>query len=552
MAADSVGKLSAKVVADPTGFKLGLDAAAKHAQSWASRITGMLRFALPAIGVAGAAHAFASTISALENVGDAAASAGVSVEDFMKATGRMKSEDVNAATTALTKMGKSMAELTGGDKDKEKSFKAAGLDPDAFRTMDIATALQTVAKAFTDAEDPVNGLRIAYAAFGKSAAEVIPVLDKMAKGDGTIGGKFAGMTAADIKRAEEADEALTQLGNKFKNVRNQLVLDLSDVPNAVSDFFSSGSGEKFRQRVRARLEDVDRDAKKMADRNAALKKQQEEEERIKKRTDALKSIAEVSRGFAADESIVKMSPSEAKAFEERQKMMEKFGGKLPRDIANRLDTLDQEAATVKTNDFVRSLKDANRELLTQVDTFGASEASTQRYVMRLKMLKAGIDEMHPRFKEANRELEKNVALTEQQAANKELLGLQQEAEPFLASQRSVAQQILDANNSLKKMVAQEVITPEERIRALGEQFRPQIKAALEPFKVTAPGTRFGTGEDFSFRARFEQSQLIDRKSIQEQIKMALDVIARQEQENGRALDRIGNALQQIQGVGMVD
>lgn len=226
----TIAKMAVQLSLEAQQFNAGLQSALGKVKAFAGATVGAL---------AGSAvvRGFVGTIRELENVGDAAAAAGVGVGEYMAAVGELNSEDTQAATTALNKMGKALAELATGSKEKAKDFREAGLKPEDFQAQGTYEALRIVAKAYTEAEDPVKKLAIAYAAFGKSAAEVIPVLDKLAAQSGEIGGKFAGTRPEDIATAAQAEAQITRVENAFKGFKNRLAVDTFKVFQDTGAFF---------------------------------------------------------------------------------------------------------------------------------------------------------------------------------------------------------------------------------------------------------------------------------------------------------------------------
>lgn len=276
----SIGKLSVMLALNAQEFNAGL-------QSALGKITKFAGMIGVALGARSIASGFVSTIRELENVGDAAASAGVGIGEYMAAVGELNAEDTQAATNALNKMGKTLAELATGGKEKAKEFKDLGIKPEDLKAQTTADALRTIARAYVEAEDPVKKLAIAYAAFGKSASEVIPILDKLAAQDGSIGGRFARTSPDDNASAAQAEQLLTRAENWWKGLKSGIVID---TVKAIDSLTPGASDRSFAEWKRMRDE-----AGAKPGLAAAAEAARQSEERNKALAEASKSMKDMAR-----------------------------------------------------------------------------------------------------------------------------------------------------------------------------------------------------------------------------------------------------------------
>lgn len=186
-----------------------------------SEITTLARgFGLlgPAIvsGLSGAAFAgfLRSTAQGIDRLNDIKAATGASIENLSAL------EDVAARTgigfdtvgTALIKFNKALSDAKP-DNDAGRVLKSLGLDAERLKAIDPAEALRQTAVALAGFADDGNKARATQELFGKSLAEVAPLLKDLSE-------KGELNATVTTKQAEEAKKFNDQLNSLAKNAQD--------------------------------------------------------------------------------------------------------------------------------------------------------------------------------------------------------------------------------------------------------------------------------------------------------------------------------------------
>jgi len=249
----ALATLSIDLVAKLASFEAGMDKAARTAEKNAARIDSAmsnLKKGIAGLGIAALVSAQISaakaSIDTLDRLDDLGEKYGIAVEKL--SAYRYASEVAGTSTEAfaagLSKLGKTAAQAAGGNKEASDAFKTVGITVrDAnghLKTND--ELLLDLAEKFAGYEDSGYKAALAQKFFGKTGADMIPLLNKgrdgiseltdEAKKLGAVYGNDVAKAAGDfndnLKKLELASEAakvsLVQgLLPTLVNITNQLI-----------------------------------------------------------------------------------------------------------------------------------------------------------------------------------------------------------------------------------------------------------------------------------------------------------------------------------------
>lgn len=151
----------------------------QQATAGASQSTGLLAGGLKLIGPLFAGMAlktvvtdFVSTTSA---IADMSAKTGIGTTQLqrLKFAAEQTGGSLDTVTGAVTQMSNRLVE---GDKSAVESLKALNLNIQTLRAMDPGSAFETIATAIAEIPDPMMRTKVAMDLFGKSGAEVLPMI----------------------------------------------------------------------------------------------------------------------------------------------------------------------------------------------------------------------------------------------------------------------------------------------------------------------------------------------------------------------------------------
>ena len=182
MASATIGNLNVRLGLDSAEFQNGakkaqgtLSALKGHIQGFAAGVAGALT-----LGAVGAA--VKGVIDNLDEMSKASQKAGMSTEAFSKLAYAASLSDVSTEDLVATmaKFSKALAEIEGGGKnDAGNALKALGISAvdSAGKLRSTTEILADVADKFSEFRDGANKTALAMALFGKSGAQMIPLLN---------------------------------------------------------------------------------------------------------------------------------------------------------------------------------------------------------------------------------------------------------------------------------------------------------------------------------------------------------------------------------------
>jgi len=194
-------------------------------------------------------------IDTADKLNDMRQKTGIAVEelDALGLAAQLNGTTLDAVSGALGKLAKNMSEAAGGSREASATFAQFGISTEELRSGSITTtdALAKIADKISAMPDGWEKAAAAQRVFGKSAAEIIPLLN--AGGDAIrdagaeldrLGGRFTGAMAS---AADEFNDNLTKINRSVSmlgmNMANELLPQLNFLAETL--LRSAGSGGMF-------------------------------------------------------------------------------------------------------------------------------------------------------------------------------------------------------------------------------------------------------------------------------------------------------------------
>lgn len=256
-----IGSLNVRLVANSSQFTKTLTSAGKSVESFGSRIGSMAK-TVGSFALRGGSVAFASISAAAIGAGAlitaAMKSAFTSIDDMSKDSQRfgttikalaglqdaadlagVGSESLNKS---LQKMGRNIIGAADGNKALEKTFKGLGLNAKALAEMRTEDQFLAITEGVNRLRTPLQRLQATFAVFGKQGADLLPLLlggaealrEQLAESE-----RFGrGVTQAQGKMVEAANDAITRSGQAVAGYFRQLAPDIAPYIQAIADTFT--------------------------------------------------------------------------------------------------------------------------------------------------------------------------------------------------------------------------------------------------------------------------------------------------------------------------
>jgi hypothetical protein len=219
-----LGDLVVRLSAETAQFTQALDKATYQTQKNFQTMQSSAKTLAGALGVYLSADAFAGfikgQINAMDALNDMSERTGVAVEELSKLSYAAKLSDVTIEQLqgGLTKLNKGIAETANGTGEAQKAFSAMGISvKNADGSLkNSSQVLNDVADRFVTYQDGANKSALAIQLFGKSGAELIPLLNQGSDGLKKMGDelqRFGGVVTADAaKNAGLFNDNMDKLG----------------------------------------------------------------------------------------------------------------------------------------------------------------------------------------------------------------------------------------------------------------------------------------------------------------------------------------------------
>jgi hypothetical protein len=234
MSQAQIGNLNVRLGIDTAQFSNGL----KQAQSSLAGLSGSLKTLAvgAAAGAAAAltalAFALGNSLKRMDDLGKAAQKVGIPVDEFSKLeyAARLSDVSLESLTTTLARFSRSLSEISaGGDNDAGAALRALGISAtDAEGKLRPTSAIiEDVAAKFETMRDGANKTALAIALFGRSGADMIPLLNggrEAIRGAGEELERFGGVvTPQAARQAEQFNDNLTRLQTAFDSLMREAI-----------------------------------------------------------------------------------------------------------------------------------------------------------------------------------------------------------------------------------------------------------------------------------------------------------------------------------------
>lgn len=241
----SAGTVEVEFRAAVDRFTADVGKAQKAIKGVDDNLQGLNKIAERALGflTTGALIAFTKqAFNAADAIGDAADRAGIAVESFsrLKFAAEQSDVEMSSLTTGLKKFQVIVSNAAEGGNSMSGALAQIGLSGQALKALSLEDQLGQVADAFQRIQNPADRTRVAVELFGRSGAELIPLLrdgaagiNKLTAEADRLGITMNGTTARGIG---ETDKALKRLIATAKGAT-------ADVLGRVALFFNPPTDE---------------------------------------------------------------------------------------------------------------------------------------------------------------------------------------------------------------------------------------------------------------------------------------------------------------------
>lgn len=200
----------------------------------------------------GFAYMAKQSIDNMDKMGKMAQMAGVTVESLtaLGYSADLAGISQEELTGALVKLTKGMSDARQGAGEALKAFEALEIDSSSFSSAD--QAMEVIAEQFSDMEDGANKTALAVALFGRSGAQMIPLLNggaealKAQRAEAELLGLVFSTSAS--KSAEEFNDNLTRLKKSAEGIVTQIashfIPGLSELSTRLISVYTEAGGVK--------------------------------------------------------------------------------------------------------------------------------------------------------------------------------------------------------------------------------------------------------------------------------------------------------------------
>lgn len=214
----------------------GVTGAMRGLTGAAAGLSGALGTLAPLLSAAGLVGMVKGTLDAADNMNDLSQATGVSVEAlsrFNKAAA-MSGTTIEGVGKGLVKLNKTMVDAATGGKASAATFQALGISvKNADGSLKAADQVMLeVANRFAAMPDGATKTALALRLFGKSGAELVPLLNT---GGDAIDKMSTRMTKAFALKADEYNDKLATLGGKVRALGMDLTIALLPALDQITD-----------------------------------------------------------------------------------------------------------------------------------------------------------------------------------------------------------------------------------------------------------------------------------------------------------------------------
>ena len=211
---NNLGSLVVSLGLDAAQFTAGLSKADRQAQQWADKFVGAIESArVAALGSAaaiGAAYAVLDrqleSLAGFQDIAEKMGDTALNVASLQRAVD-VSGVSFDTLSTASVKLTAALAKSDDESKGAALGLAAIGIEVDAFKKLSPVEQLDAVAQALAKFEDGAGKTATAVQIFGRSGAELMPILNDLADGSE----RQTRLTEEQIAAADEYSKSTARL-----------------------------------------------------------------------------------------------------------------------------------------------------------------------------------------------------------------------------------------------------------------------------------------------------------------------------------------------------
>lgn len=229
----ALGQLTVRLGLDAADFVQGMSRSEVEAQRLSSKIASDLAsaattatIALGSLASAGvAAFSFvnqqADNIAVFQQLSEKMGDTAEALASIKKASD-VSGTSLDSIAAASIKLTAALSKTDEEGQGAAKAIKALGLDFNDFKALAPVDQIDAVAKAMNGFEDGANKTAVAVALWGKSGADMIPLLNDLANGSE----RQTTLTQDQIKAADDFSKSIARLVSDFDTWKSQLAAEV--------------------------------------------------------------------------------------------------------------------------------------------------------------------------------------------------------------------------------------------------------------------------------------------------------------------------------------
>lgn len=219
--ANNLGSLVVSLGLDAGEFTRGLSKSEYQAQQWARKLqTGIEAARVAALGsltaIGGAALVLDRQLQNIAGFQDLADKIGDSAQEVasLKLAADLSGVSLENVASASVKLTTALSKMDEEGSVAGKALESIGLKIEEFKRLAPVAQIDAVAKAMADFEDGASKTAVAVALFGKSGADLIPILNDLAE----EGERQIILTGDQIKAADDYSKSVARLTSELQTM----------------------------------------------------------------------------------------------------------------------------------------------------------------------------------------------------------------------------------------------------------------------------------------------------------------------------------------------
>ena len=247
----TIGKLNVMLTGGIGGFTAAMSSAGTVTDRLRSRFNefskglGGVAAAISGVVSAGAMGALVkSSIASIDALRDQAIALGVTTHSLssLQHAASVAGVSNERLFVGIRTLSKSLVDAAQGAEAQAYAFSVLGLDAAELSRLPLDQQMLRLAAAFQQVTNPAQRVALATQLFGRSGAELIPII---ARGEAGLAEMFAeaerlGIAINDIDaaRVDQASDAMARVGAAVRGIGNTLATTLAPIIETVSDMFT--------------------------------------------------------------------------------------------------------------------------------------------------------------------------------------------------------------------------------------------------------------------------------------------------------------------------